>query len=100
MPDQIVIKFSDQPEHKAKVEVEALRLCSGRFGTPSFIYSLRLADNSRFLPVSDGRQLTEPPELERRVYFATVCADDGVSLKYCRSPWQLGRALLDCMLGK
>jgi len=100
LPDQVVIKFSEQPRHKAKVEVEALRACSGRFGTPSFVYSLRVADNDRFwLPV-DSPSGTGSPEPDHRVRIATVCADTGVSLEHCRSPWQLGRALLDCMLGK
>jgi len=108
VPDVVVVKFSWQPAEKARVEIEALQRCSGRFGTPSFLCALRIGDNYGFMPPT-GDKLARwsclgkgerSQELERRELVAIVCADSGASLEHCKSPWELGRALLDCQLGE
>jgi len=108
VPDAVVVKFSWQPAEKARVEIEALQRCSGRFGTPSFLCALRIDDNYEFMPPTSDKlaswscfkKAERPKGLERRALIATVCADSGASLECCKSPWELGRALLDCQLGE
>jgi len=108
VPEVVVIKFSWQPTEKAQVEAEALRRCSGRFGTPSFLYTLHLGKNHDFVPpsIENAERWSYFPSgerrlgLDRRELVATVCADSGASLEHCKSAWELGRALLDCHLGE
>ncbi|KAH7098462.1 hypothetical protein BKA62DRAFT_713225 [Auriculariales sp. MPI-PUGE-AT-0066] len=99
-PNEAVIKFSWQQHEKRLLEAKALAACSGRFGTPSFVYTLTAADNLSLLPQSEtDAKFCDVVALDRRVFCATVCADVGMSLECCKSPWDLGRALLDCQLG-
>ncbi|KAH7098451.1 hypothetical protein BKA62DRAFT_713202 [Auriculariales sp. MPI-PUGE-AT-0066] len=107
-PNEAVIKFSWQQHEKRLLEAKALAACSGRFGTPSFVYTLIAADNLSLLPQSETDAKfwskcadikSDVVALDRRVFCATVCADVGMSLECCKSPWDLGRALLDCQLG-
>jgi len=109
MPKRGVFKFSWQPERKCNLEIEVLRECSGRFGLPKFVYAIQLGDNFRFLPTSkaDAKPWSEwhnistkSLDLDRRVRVVTMCEDVGTSLEACSSPWMLGRAFLDCLLGK
>ncbi|KAH7097753.1 hypothetical protein BKA62DRAFT_759732 [Auriculariales sp. MPI-PUGE-AT-0066] len=108
-PTEAVIKLSWQQLKSWQFEACALADCSGRFGLPSVFYTLRVADNKKFLPPKDAHgtvwskceriKSETPTPPDHRVLCATVTADVGISLECCRTPWELARALLDCQLG-
>ncbi|KAH7101592.1 hypothetical protein BKA62DRAFT_671980 [Auriculariales sp. MPI-PUGE-AT-0066] len=108
LPTEAVIKLSWLPKDSHEREGLALRDCTGQFGTPAFIYTLCVANNSKFLPNSVDeanpwsefkRKYDGPILLDLRHLCATISADVGRSLEGCNTPYELARALLDCQLG-
>ncbi|KAI0744468.1 hypothetical protein C8Q76DRAFT_851494 [Earliella scabrosa] len=112
----LVIKYSWATDAQRGLEAQVYKTCNGAFGTISHLYSFEAChpdgspiSNAIFLPPQDSlqdhhwplpswRQAPSTRDSDRRL-CVSVFGEEGQSLEYCESAWDLCECILHCMLG-